>query len=87
MLAPKPRGIDFEIRLSPDDDATREAVMGSLSDLLERKGALGVAILESHLRQAISGARGEHDHKLLQPVDDVGLQPNEIPVMGAVKWR
>jgi uncharacterized phage protein gp47/JayE len=87
VLAPKPHGIDFDIRLSPDDEATRTAVVENLSDLLEREGALGVTVLESHLRQAISGARGERDHKLLQPVADVALQPNEIPVMGAVKWQ
>ncbi|HDR8962479.1 TPA: baseplate J/gp47 family protein [Burkholderia vietnamiensis] len=87
VLAPKPRAIDFDIRLSPDDEATRTAVVENLSDLLEREGALGVTVLESHLRQAISGARGERDHKLLQPVDDVALQPNEIPVMGATKWQ
>ncbi|WP_447361489.1 baseplate J/gp47 family protein [Burkholderia vietnamiensis] len=87
VLAPKPRAIDFDIRLSPDDEATRTAVVENLSDLLEREGVLGVTVLESHLRHAISGARGERDHKLLQPVDDVALQLNEIPVMGAVKWQ
>jgi len=87
VLAPKPRPIDFDIRLSPDDEATRQAVVESLSDLLEREGELGVTVLESHLRYAISGARGERDHKLLQPADDVALQPNEIPVMGEVTWR
>lgn len=87
VLAPKPRPIDFDIRLSPDDEATRQAVVESLSDLLEREGELGVTVLESHLRYAISGTRGERDHKLLQPADDVALQPNEIPVMGEVTWR
>lgn len=87
VLAPRPLAISFDIRLSPDDEATRTAVVENLSDLLEREGALGVTVLESHLRQAISGARGERDHKLLQPVDDVALQPNEIPVMGTVKWQ
>jgi uncharacterized phage protein gp47/JayE len=57
VVAPKPRAIDFDIRLSPDDEATRTAVVENLSDLLEREGALGVTVLESHLRQAISGAR------------------------------
>lgn len=87
VLAPKPRAIDFAIRLTPDDTATRSAVHDSLSDLLEREGALGMTVLESHLRQAISGARGERDHKLLQPTDDVALRPNEIPVTGAMTWQ
>ncbi|VWC26483.1 MuW-like tail protein [Burkholderia pseudomultivorans] len=87
VLAPKPRHIDFAIRLVPNDDATRRAVVESLSDLLEREGVLGETVLESHLRQAISGARGEYDNKLFLPADDVVLEPNEIPLMGAVKWR
>ncbi|MBR8316070.1 baseplate J/gp47 family protein [Burkholderia dolosa] len=87
VLAPKPRPINFDIRLSPDDEATRAAVVKSLSDLLERDGALGVTVLESRLRHAISGPRGERDHKLLQPEDDVVLEPNEIPVIGEVTWQ
>lgn len=87
VLAPQARPIDFEIALAPDDSATRAAVTESLADLLLREGDLGVTVLESHLREAISRARGERDHKFYAPTGDIALRPNEIPVVGRITWR
>jgi len=87
VLGPVPKAIDVTIALTPDDDPTRGAVTAALQDLLVREGELGVTVLESHLREAISEAPGEFDHRLLEPKDNVVLQPNEIPVLGTVTWQ
>ncbi|MNJ21405.1 hypothetical protein D3C77_157550 [compost metagenome] len=52
-----------------------------------RESTLGGDLLETHMREAISGATGEHDHKLIAPVGDVSAGVNELLTYGGVVWR
>jgi uncharacterized phage protein gp47/JayE len=86
VLAPQVLAVDYEIRLSPDTDALRGRVEQALRQLHASEGDLGVPLLLSHMREAISTTPGERDHLLIAPADDVVPGVNELPVFGSITW-
>lgn len=87
VLAPREKPIQYEIKLLPDSGVVRSAVEGALVDLHRRESDLGVTLLRTHIREAISGAAGEKDHALISPVGDVVSAANELPTFGGILWR
>ena len=87
VLAPIPAPLDLEITgLSPASNSVRAAVEGEIRDLLLREAVPGGTILVSHLREAISIASGEWDHRLASPTVDVAHATGEIAVLGEIRW-
>jgi uncharacterized phage protein gp47/JayE len=86
VVAPIPESLFFEISLTPDTLATREAVENELRDLLFREAAPGATILLSHIKSAISLAFGEIDHTLVQPTGNVTHGKGRIAVFGGITW-
>jgi uncharacterized phage protein gp47/JayE len=76
--------IDFNIRLLPDSSEVRETALRELKDVFAREAQPGVKIPLSHLREAVSIAAGEYDHRMLAPDDDITPGPGELPVIGEV---
>src|SRR6218665_2222124 len=62
VVAPTPKPVNFDIRVTPATDAVKAAVEASLRDLIGREAVPGQLLLISHIREAISTATGEADH-------------------------
>ncbi|MBC7211588.1 MAG: baseplate J protein, partial [Pseudomonas sp.] len=71
---------------TPDSSAVRRAVEAALVDLHNRESELGATLLATHIAEAISGATGERDHKVISPAGDVQAAPNELLTYGGVLW-
>lgn len=86
VLAPAIIPVLYQIRLNPDTTATRAAVEAQLVDLHNREAGLGETLLLSHMREAISGAKGEWDHVLVSPTADLVPASNQLLTYGGCTW-
>jgi len=86
VFAPAARVISIVVRVSPDSEAVRSAVIDALKDLFRREGEPGETFYVSHIREAISGAAGELDSVLFSPVLDIVPAVGELPVLGSVTF-
>lgn len=86
VFAPAPRAVDFRVRLSPDTEAVRYAVIAELRSMLLRDGIPEGVIKPSRVSEAISIATGEYSHTLLSPVDDVIIAKGELAIAGEFLW-
>lgn len=77
-VAPVPKTLSVNLRITPDTPAVRQAVEAELVDLLRREAEPGSTLLISRIREAISLAAGETDHDLIAPVENVGSEPFEL---------
>lgn len=87
VLAPVLKAVDYVIAVTPDTPAVRAAVTTELADLHLREGGLGVGLLLSHIREAVSGAQGETDNTVVSPSADVTAASNELLVKGGITWQ
>ncbi|WP_265535381.1 baseplate J/gp47 family protein [Pseudomonas saponiphila] len=87
VLAPVMLPVTYTLRLTPDTSAVRAAVEDQLRDLHSREAGLGQTLLLSHIREAISSATGEQDHRLLAPLADVPAANNQLLVFGGCQWQ
>ncbi|MGY1446042.1 baseplate J/gp47 family protein [Pseudomonas chlororaphis] len=86
VLAPQQLPVTYSLRLSPDTSAVRAAVEAQLRDLHNREAGLGDTLLISHIREAISSAAGENDHRLSVPAADVPAASNQLLTFGGCVW-
>ncbi|WP_095153949.1 baseplate J/gp47 family protein [Pseudomonas sp. Irchel 3E13] len=86
VLPPAEKPVQYQIRLTPDTSVVRRAVEAALIDLHNRESELGAGLLETHISEAISGAAGERDHKVLSPIGDVPAEDNQLLTYGGVLW-
>jgi len=85
--APIAQPLTFRIQgLFPAAQAVRDAVEAELKDLIRREAVPNGTLLISHIREAISIAAGEFDHRLLDPTADVARGVGEIATFGGVTW-
>lgn len=87
VLPPVPLSVTYSLRLTPDSNAVRAAVEAQLRDLHSREAGLGDTLLISHIREAISSATGESDHKLTSPTADVVAATNQLLTFGGCVWQ
>lgn len=86
VLAPVPLLVPINVRVTPDTAQVRAAVEAELRDLFDRAEP-GLAILLSHIREAISQAAGEQDHVLLSPSANIAPSAGELARLGAITWE
>lgn len=86
VLAPVTVPVTYQVHLDPDTTATRAAVEAQLLDLHNREAGLGEKLLVSHMREAISGAKGEWDHELVSPTADIVPANNQLLTYGGCVW-
>jgi uncharacterized phage protein gp47/JayE len=84
-LIPYPVDIEIE-NLKPNTTKVEEAVIGELKTMFTREAIPGGRILVSHIREAISQAKGEYDHVLASPQSDQQPGIEGIPVLGEVTF-
>ena len=87
VVPPTARPVDVVINdLSPFTEAVKTAIRNELADLFRRAGAPGYAPPVSHIREAISTARGEYDHVLITPLSNIHPAKHELPMLGDVHF-
>lgn len=87
VAAPAVRPINYHLVISPDTENLRNQVMVSLDELHRREADLGVSILRSKVRQAISNTPGVTDHRVLEPTEhEIVAEQNEILTVGEIVW-
>lgn len=86
VLAPVEKPVQYQLTVTPDSSAVRRAVEAALVDLHNRESELGGGLLATHIAEAISGAVGERDHKVLAPIGDVVAATNQLLTYGGVLW-
>ncbi len=72
--------------LTPATEAVRAAIEAEIRDLILREAEPGGTLLVTHIREAISVAAGEHDHRLISPIDDVVVPAGAITTFGQIEW-
>lgn len=84
--SPKPFPLNPVIRIVPNTEEVRTAVIDSLNDYIATLPRGGTALL-SQLRAAISNAPGETDNTVMSPIADQYAAENELFVLGDIEWR
>lgn len=87
VFAPVPGPLALEIAgLNPATQPVRDAVEAEIRDLILREAEPGGTLLISHIREAISLAAAENDHRLISPTDDVLVPKGVITTFGQITW-
>ncbi|EKN3738783.1 TPA: baseplate J/gp47 family protein [Yersinia enterocolitica] len=84
--SPKPLPLNPVIRIVPNTEEVRAAVIDSLNNYIATLPRGGTALL-SQLRATISNAPGETDNTVISPVADQYAAENELFVLGNIAWR
>lgn len=87
VVAPVANPLDPTISITPDTQATRDAVTAELTDLITREAQPGGTIDLSHLDEAIQIAAGVTDHTLVSPTADVTNTTGRITTLGTITWQ
>lgn len=85
-FAPLDTPLNMTLAIAPATQAVRDAIEAEIRDLLFREAEPGGTLLLSHLREAISTAAGETDHRLFLPASDVEVGPAELLILGNINW-
>jgi uncharacterized phage protein gp47/JayE len=87
VYAPVAYVIDIAISdLSPNTEEVKKSVKSELVAMFVREAIPGGRILVSHIREAISQAKGEYDHVLVTPQSDQQPGIEGMPVLGDVTF-
>lgn len=86
VVAPIRNPVDMTIRVMPDTDEVKEAITVAVEDFFARESEPGGRIYLSRLQEAISGAAGEYDHKLITPSGDIVAKRGVISLPGVITW-
>lgn len=98
VFAPATATLNLTIKITPNTQAVRDAVLEELKDLIYRDAApkgfqknveetYEGTILKSRIDEAISIAQGEEDHLLVSPVADFTVGNGEMAVLGTVTFQ
>jgi uncharacterized phage protein gp47/JayE len=87
VAPPTAKPVDVVIEdLLPCTEEVKAAIRNELADLFRRAGAPGRIVRASHIREAISTARGEYDHVLIAPINNIHPAKHELPMLGDVHF-
>ncbi|MBD3728771.1 MAG: baseplate J/gp47 family protein [Sphingomonadales bacterium] len=86
VFAPAAEPVDFVLRITPDNAATRAAIVAELADLFTREAEPGGTIYLSRIGEAISLAEGEFQHRIEVPAADYTAAVGAMPMLGEVTF-
>lgn len=87
VVAPIKRAINITIHgITPNTLAVKQAITAQLQAFFSDSAAPGKIVLLSHIRNAISTAQGEIDHRLDLPTGNISVDKSEIAVLGTITW-
>jgi uncharacterized phage protein gp47/JayE len=85
VVAPKPTTIDVTLEnLSPNDQATQDAIKAALSDMMLVEGSPGCTLYPSQFYEAILAVPGINRFTMTDPEEPITLVQGYLPVMGAL---
>lgn len=76
----------FNISVTPDTTAVRNAVTAELKDLLQRESSPGGRVFISRIREAVSSGAGESDSTVVSPTADIVPAAGQIVTLGTITW-
>lgn len=86
VFGPEPLENVVRLKITPDTEAMRAAVMGELADLWQREGEPGAVIYRSHIAEAVSLTAGEVDNVIIFPAADISVPDGVLPMLAAVEF-
>lgn len=84
VFSPPPAPVDYVIRVAPDTEEVRAAVLSELADFYSREAEPGGTIYASRVSEAISLAQGEFKHVVDIPDGDFTADAGALPMLGDV---
>ncbi|MDO4560824.1 MAG: baseplate J/gp47 family protein [bacterium] len=87
VFAPKEKSVNFELIVSPDTAAVRQALMEEIAAFFVREAEPGGTIYLSRVSEAISSVLTEVHHRIIWPQNDVGCLNDEIAIPGTVTFN
>jgi uncharacterized phage protein gp47/JayE len=86
VFAPVVSPVDFEIRLTPENVATKAAITAELADFFIREAEPSGTTPLSRISAAISAAIGEFSHEIISPVVAITPAAGHIARLGNIDW-
>lgn len=86
VAAPTPSSLNFNLRVTPDTTAVRNAVEEELADMILRIASPGGTIPLSQIEVAVGTADGVTDFSIVSPAADVTHATGVMAVMGTCTW-
>lgn len=86
VFAPTAKVVNMSIRITPDTETIRFAVLAELRSMFFRDGIPEGELDISRINEAISIATGEYKHTLVSPTVAISIGKSEIAVLGEVTW-
>ena len=87
VRAPTVRTVDVTVRVAPAANQEKEAVLGRVEAAIRAWSGgerLGKDVLRAELGEAVYHAGGVANYALLAPAADVAVEPDELPLLGAL---
>lgn len=84
VLGPTQVGVPVSVRIRAEEGKALEAVAALVTDQITsyfNGGLLGESVLRARLGQLVYQVEGVANFKLLAPLDDVAVQPGQLPVL------
>ncbi len=73
--------------VSPSTETVKNAIKSEIADLIYREAEPSGKLLVSHIREAISIAKGEYNHVLISPTEDITPETGHIVTLGDIEWQ
>lgn len=86
VFAPEPLEVTVRLKITPDTEALRMAVLRELADLFAREGEPGAIIYRSHIAEAVSLTADELDHDLIAPSTNIEVPAGVLPLLVSVEF-
>lgn len=86
VFAPEPLNVTVRLKITPDTESLRLAVLRELADLFAREGEPGGTIYRSHITEAVSLTADELDHELVAPAGNIDVPAGVLPLLVSVEY-
>lgn len=86
VFGPEPLENTVRLKIVPDSEDMRAAVVQELADLWAREAEPSSTLYLSHIREAVSLTASELDHTLILPTQDIVADAGVLPILHAVEF-
>ena len=86
VFAPDPLEVTVRLKITPDTEVLRMAVLRELADLFAREGEPGTTLYRSHITEAVSLTADELDHDLIAPSTNIDVPAGVLPLLTSVDF-
>ncbi|WP_296966950.1 baseplate J/gp47 family protein [uncultured Desulfovibrio sp.] len=86
VFGPTPLENTVRLKITPDTETLRAAVVQELADLWAREAEPSSTLYLSHIREAVSLTASELDHTLVLPTADIVADAGVLPILKTVEF-